>query len=208
MKRGSATGAWMGAALCAAIGVAGVTLAAWGTGTTGVRRALDATARFSFLLFWLAYAGSALAHLFGSPFQRLARRGRDLGLAFASAHLVHVGLVVWLFRISLQPPVSEQTFVFFGVGIFWTYLLALFSIRRLSQTLGPVRWRVLRTVGLEYISFAFLTDFINHPIHLNAKSLLGYLPFLALSVIGTTLRIVAWIRSRQRAMAQGALALR
>jgi len=205
MERKSATGAWMGTALCAAVLLAGATLAVFGTGTTGVRRALDVTARFSFALFWLAYAGSALAALFGPAFRGLARRGRDLGLAFASAHLVHVGLVVWLFRISLEPPVSERTFVFFAVGLMWVYLLALFSIGRLSRMLGPVRWRVLRTVGLEYISFAFLVDFVNHPIHLNAKSLIGYLPFATLAVIGTMLRIAVWVRPRQRATAQGAL---
>jgi len=46
--------------------------------------ALRATARWSFLLFWLAYAGGALATLFGPKFQALARRGRDFGLSFAS----------------------------------------------------------------------------------------------------------------------------
>jgi len=55
--------------------------------------ALRATARWSFLLFWLAYAGGALATLFGPKFQALAHRGRDFGLSFASAHLVHLGLV-------------------------------------------------------------------------------------------------------------------
>lgn len=112
MERRSATGVWMGTALCTAVLLAGGTLAVCGIGTTGVRRALEVTARFSFALFWLAYAGSALATLFGPAFRGLARRGRDLGLAFASAHLVHVGLVVWLFRISPEPPVSGRTFVF------------------------------------------------------------------------------------------------
>jgi hypothetical protein len=56
--------------------------------------ALELTARWSFLLFWLAYAGNAVAILFGA---QLAA-GREFGLAFASAHLVHIGLVVWLFH--------------------------------------------------------------------------------------------------------------
>jgi hypothetical protein len=205
MERRSATGVWMGMALCAAILLASATLAACGIRTTGLRRALEVTARFSFLLFWLAYAGSALAALFGPTFQGLARRGRDLGLAFASAHLVHVGLVVWLFRISRQPPVTGATFAFFAVGLMWVYLLALFSIGRLSRMLGAARWRVLRTIGLEYISFAFLFDFINHPVHLEAKSLLGYLPFSTLAVAGTMLRVAAWARPRPRTTAQGAL---
>jgi hypothetical protein len=197
LERKSATSAWMGVAFCMALGLAAMVLAAFGTGTTGLRRALDVTARFSFALFWLAYAGSALAALFGPAFRPVARRGRDLGLAFASAHLVHVGLVAWLFRISLQPPVSDSAFTFFAIGLIWTYLLALLSIGRLSRMLGPARWRILRTVGLEYIALAFLVDFINHPLHLNAKSLLGYLPFSALALTGTLMRIAAWARRRQ-----------
>jgi len=149
--------------------------------------------------------GGALAALFGPAFLGLARRGGDLGLAFASAHLVHVGLVVWLFRVLRQPPLTGATLALFAVGLIWVYLLALFSIGRLSRMLGAARWRVLRTVGMEYISFAFLFDFINHPIHLEAKSLLGYLPFSTLAVAGTMLRVAAWVRPRPRTTVRGAL---
>ena len=207
MRRRFTTGACMGTAFCASVGVAVLALAAFGTGSTGVRRGLDLTARFSFLLFWLAYSGSALAALFGSAFGPVAKRGRDFGLAFASAHLVHVGLVVWLYWISVRPPVSESTFIFFGIGVIWTYLLALFSIRRLAQILDPLRWRLLRTIGLEYIAFAFLVDFANHPLHWNAKSLLFYLPFATLGVTGTMLRILASTRRWQATMARRALPL-
>jgi hypothetical protein len=47
------------------------------------------TVRFSFLLFWPAYAGSALWALFGQTFLPLKRRGREFGLAFASVHRPH-----------------------------------------------------------------------------------------------------------------------
>jgi hypothetical protein len=194
MRHRPATGIWIGAALCTALGLAAVVLATFGTDATSIRRALRVTARFSFLLFWFAYAGGALASLFGPALQAVARCGREFGLAFASAHLVHVGLIIWLYRISLQPPVSNQAFVFFTVGLMWTYLLALLSIKRLSQALGPRRWRILRIIGLEYISFVFLSDFITRPLHGNAKSLLGYLPFSILAVAGTVLRLVAWGR--------------
>jgi hypothetical protein len=60
------------------------------------RVALRMTARWSFLLFWVAYAGGALATLFGPALAPLSGRGREFGLAFAAAHLVHIGLVIWL----------------------------------------------------------------------------------------------------------------
>jgi hypothetical protein len=87
---------WMGSAFCAALGLAALALAALGPGEHGTVVALKVTARFSFLLFWLAYAAGAMTTLFGSAFEPLKRRGREFGLAFASAHLAHLGLVVWL----------------------------------------------------------------------------------------------------------------
>ena len=61
-----------------------VVLAIFGAGNTGTREALRVTARWSFLLFWGAYVGSAMAKGFGPRFDRLGRRGRELGLSFAS----------------------------------------------------------------------------------------------------------------------------
>jgi hypothetical protein len=192
MKKRCLTGMWMTTAFCSALCLASVVVIETGTDVVGINRALQVTARFSFLPFWLAYAGGALTKLCGSNFRAVARHGREFGLAFASAHLIHVALVVWLYRVSPRPPVSGATFAFFAIGLLWTYLLALFSLRRLRQMLSSGWWRILRVAGMEYISFAFLTDFV-HPIEWNAKSLLGYLPFMILSVTGTSLRLAAWI---------------
>src|SRR5271167_4114745 len=85
--------------------------------------ALRATARWSFLWFWLASVGSALATLFGSSFRALARRGRDFGLAFASAHLIHMGLVALLLH-EMATPFARAPLIFFSVAAFWIYLLA------------------------------------------------------------------------------------
>src|SRR5580700_5225916 len=88
--RSSTSTQWMAASLAMALVIAFIAGAA-APAHEKLGMALRATARWSFVLFWLASAGGALASLFGSAFQPLARRGRDLGLAFASAHLVHVG---------------------------------------------------------------------------------------------------------------------
>jgi len=67
--------------------------AVFGAGERGTHVALQATARLSFVLFWPAYCAAALAALFGPSFQPLQRHVREFGLAFAAAHLVHLGLV-------------------------------------------------------------------------------------------------------------------
>jgi hypothetical protein len=92
-----------------------------------------------------------MAKVFGPRFDGWGRRGRDLGLSFASAHLVHVGLVLWLFHISAEPPLGGGALIFFSAGLFCTYLLALFSLPRLREALGPRLWQIPRTIALEYI---------------------------------------------------------
>jgi hypothetical protein len=155
--------------------------------------ALRATARWSFLLFWLASAGGALATLFGSRFQSLAQRGRDLGLAFASAHLVHLGLVAWVLYGSATP-FPRPSLIFFGIGVFWVYLLALLSIRSLAAMLNPRICRIVRRVGVEYIAYAFFSDFAKNPFQGGVRNLLAYLPFLALAVAGPLLRLAAAVK--------------
>ena len=152
---------WMVAAFLVALVSTAIVLSVFGTGELGTAKALSVTARWSFLLFWLAYAGGAIARLFGPNFDGLARRGREFGLAFASAHLVHVGLVLWIIHVATQP---GDAMVFFWVGIFCTYLLALFSLPRLREALGTRLWRTSRTIALEYIAIVFAADFIAGPL--------------------------------------------
>ena len=148
---------WIGSAFCAALGLAALVLWIVGPGVKGTILALQLTARFSFLLFWSAYTAGALAALFGPAFEPLKRHAREFGLAFASAHLVHLALVAWLTYIGAAP--SRGVFVFFGIAALWVYLLALFSIPRLQQSLGSKGWWFLRFVGLNFIAYDFAKDF-------------------------------------------------
>jgi hypothetical protein len=158
-----------------------------------VSMALRATARWSFLLFWLASAGPALTTLFGSRFLPLARRARDFGLAFASAHLAHLGVVAWIYATSVIVPL-RSTLIFFGIAVFWTYLLAILSWNNLSARLNPRVWRIVRTVGVEYIAFAFWTDFAMQTFADGIVNFFIYLPFVALAVAGPPLRLAAALK--------------
>ena len=183
---------WIGSALCAALSLTGLVLVALGPGERGTDVALQVTARLSFLLFWPAYAGSAMTALFGPAFEPLKQRAREFGLAFASAHLVHIALVAWLTHIGAAPPLAS--FIFFGIAVLFTYLLALFSIARLQQTLGSKSWWLLRVVGLNYIAYAFAVDFLRVSQFGSIKYLVGYLPFAILSVVGPMLCLAAFVR--------------
>jgi len=128
----------MAAAFCAALGLAALVLAALGTGERGTDVALQVTARFSFLLFWAAYTAGAMTALFGPAFEPIKRRAREFGLAFASAHLVHLALVAWLTYIGHVPP--RGVFVFFGVAscgpTFWRCYQSVTFNKRSGQIAG------------------------------------------------------------------------
>ena len=115
------TSSWVKVGFVVAFALAATAFAIFGIGERGTTIALRLTARWSFVLFWLAYTGGPMARLFGPRLAGVARRGRDFGLAFASAQVVHVGVVVWI--IYLTPG---------GIGgmlFFWLASFALTSWR-------------------------------------------------------------------------------
>jgi len=195
-------------AFAVAFCLATAVLAIKGTDTNALVAALRVTARWSFLLFWVAYAGTAIGTLLGAPFETLAGRGRELGLAYAAAHLIHLGLVVWLFEISRRPPLSGESFAFFSLAMVWTYLLAIFSFGRLSKALGSRGWHILRFAGLNYILFAFGVDFVGPTVHgithHGFRYLVEYAPFATMSVIAPLI-VLAAAAHRQLRMSYGML---
>jgi hypothetical protein len=185
-----------GRGVCRGTGDCGHSPCEPGTG----RESSYGAARDGTLIISLVLAGirrGALATLFGSRFLALARRGRDFELAFASAHLVHLGLVAWIYYASVILP-AQSTLIFFGVGAFWTYLLAILSISHVTAKLNPRFWRIVRTVGVEYIALAFLVDFAKNPFQGGVVNLIAYLPFLILAVAGPLLRLAAVVKRQSQ----------
>ena len=178
------------AALGANLLLAGLILVALGAGIHGTGIALRVTARASFLWFWAAYTGGALTTLFGGAFLPLKEHGREFGLAFAAALLVHLCLVSWLYWIGAAPPVS--VFVFFGTAAAFTYLLAICSLGKLHSMLGPRRWRLLRIIGMNFILCAFLKDFARGPLLGGFWHVVEYVPFVLMAIGAPLLRLAAW----------------
>jgi hypothetical protein len=191
----------MGAAFGVALLLAAAVLAVYGSGEKAIRTALDVTARWSFLLFWAAYSGGALARLFGPAFAPLAP-GREWGLAFAAAHLVHIGLVIWLGLILGRVPLHGGLLVFFVLALVFTYLLAALSFG-LSKRLPPAAWRALMLLGSNYILIAFGRDFVLGAIQSEIRQrgfwhLLDYGFFAGACVAALLLRLAAMPRVRRK----------
>ena len=195
MRKGTTT-EWMAGSLTVGLSIVMLARLVEGPGDR-VSVALQATARWSFVLFWLGYTGHALAALFAPRFHALAQRTRDFGLAFASAHLAHLALVAWVL-VTATTPTPRSFLILFGIGVFWTYLLALLSVRSLAARLDPKLLRILRTVGVDYIALLFLIDFAKSPSQYDIAHLLFYsvvyVPFIVLAVAGPLLRLAALVK--------------
>ena len=181
---------WVVAALGANLLLAAIVLMALGAGNHGTEIALRVTARISFLWFWAAYVGGALTTLFGRPFFPLKQHGREFGLAFAAALLVHLCLVSWLCWIGAAPAVG--VFIFFGTAAAFTYILALCSFGNLHSMLGPRWWQLLRTIGMNFILYAFFKDFMQSPLLGGIWHAVEYAPFATMAVVAPLLRLAAW----------------
>jgi hypothetical protein len=189
---------WMIGALLGALALAGAILAGYGTGPEGIGQAVRYTARWSFLFFWLSYTGGAMAILFGPTFAGLARRARALGLAFATALQVHIGLVVWLGVVIGQIPLQGGILLFFLAALLCTYLLVLLSFGIGTRNLGRL-WRPLLFLATTYILIAFGRDFVLGGLYLDVRHWLlfvDYVPFALLSLIAIPLRLAAFLRQR------------
>jgi len=198
MLRQSRLELWLGVALGVALAATILILGIAGAGERPTRLALEVTARWSFLLFWLAYTGNALAQLTG--WERIGGHGREFGLSFAAAHFVHIGLVVWLSYLLGRIALTGGLLIFFLVGLFWVYLLAALSFGG-ARAMGRQAWRITRFVGMNYILIAFGRDFVLPILHPKPAQhtlahFLAYAPFAALSVAAPLLVLAMSLRPR------------
>lgn len=182
---------WLLAGFLPSLLLGWVALQVFGANAHGTTLGLKLTARWAYVFFWLAYAGGPLALLFGSRFGALARRARELGLAFVAAMVPHTALIAWLFYISTTSPMSERTIAFFVVALAFAYLLALLSFRTIAVKFPAAAVRRVRLVGVEYIALAFLRDFVVLRKEGGHLAWLTYDPFIAFAVIAAVLRIVS-----------------
>jgi hypothetical protein len=95
-------------------------------------------------------------------------------------------------------PFPRQPLILFGVGVIFVYLMALLTLSaRLRQMLGPRAWRIFRNVGIEYITYAYYSDFSGRTFHKGTANFLVYAPFLALTIAGPLIRLAALFHKRR-----------
>jgi DMSO/TMAO reductase YedYZ heme-binding membrane subunit len=126
--------------------------------TEGVRSAIRATARSSFVLFLLAFTASAFAVLVPSTLSKsLVRERRFIGLAFAFSHLVHALLIYWYGQLNTEfwPGRTTLGNVPGTVGYVFILLLALTSFKSTTRLIGTTAWKRLHTTGMWVVAAIF-----------------------------------------------------
>lgn len=179
-------------ALVVSLAVAAGTLALHGTAALGWRAATRTTAQVAFPLFLLAFVASSLARLRPGPRTRalLARR-RAVGLAFATAQLVH-GLAILIFATQ-ESGILRLDVEFVGGGLGFAFLIAMTATSNdaAQRALGGRIWRALHRSGqwVLFVIFAvtYAGRFAGNP---------RYAPGVLLLGLALALRLAAALQSR------------
>jgi DMSO/TMAO reductase YedYZ heme-binding membrane subunit len=124
----------------------------------GLRSAIRATARTSFVLFLTAFTASAFAVLVPSPFSKaLVRERRFIGLTFAFSHFVHAALIYAYGQLNTEfwPARSVVDNIPGSTGYLLILLMTLTSFKAPARLLGPKAWKALHVTGMWVIVAVF-----------------------------------------------------
>lgn len=131
--------------------------------TEALRVVIRATARSSLLLFLLAFAAAALAHLSAAPLAGWLRRNRrQFGIGFAVSHLVHLAAIIWLARhdpVLFDSLTTPASFIFGGTAYVVIIAMLATSFDATAMAIGPRAWARLHTWGLWFIWLMFVINF-------------------------------------------------
>lgn len=154
----------VGWATLAVAAIVAAVLAVAGVDEAGLGMAIRATARTSLVLFTLAFTASALKRRWPSAWTAwLLRNRRQLGVSFASSHLIHLLLIfaryggTWNGFVTGTP---AGTRIGGGLAYVFIALMTLTSFDRTAAWLGPRHWQRLHTVGAYYIWIIFAQSFV------------------------------------------------
>ena len=129
------------------------------------------TANLSFLYLFFAFSASALNESFKNQSSKiLLRNRRYFGLSFAIAHSFHLAALIYFFLGSNDEP-SIVSVLGGGLGYLLMYGMALTSTDKMVRRLGIKNWRLLHTVGINYLVIAFLFTFIANIFQIDIYSI-------------------------------------
>lgn len=179
-------------ALCCAAAALGATAAVaigFGLADTPVeqwRLAARYTARFSVTIFVIVFVASSWNRLAPSAVSRfLLKRRRALGLAFATAHTIHLGALVTYNVVAGEVP-NATTLIVGGGAYVAMFAMAATSNDASVRALGR-NWVRLHKVGIYWLWFVFTFSYGGRVFGGKPE----FLPLFAALLAGLGLRIAA-----------------
>jgi len=171
-------------------------LNALGTSDENIQLLLRVTARIAFLIYLLVFVASPLRTLLATNMTTwLLSERRSFGLAFATVHLLHAALIVYLADTSASFAFEFPKHLF-GSGVYvLIVLMVITSFDGPARKLGSVNWRRLHTLGLYAIGIAFVQT-------LPSSNAAGWLEpirlsFAILTSAAILIRLSAFIKRRR-----------
>lgn len=155
--------AFLGASAAALTLMCAGLLALHGAGEDGLRVVVRATARSSVVLFAAAFAASGLRRRWRTRLTAwLLRCRRQVGLAFAYSHSLHLAAILGLvFTVpSFAPTIPPVTVLGGGTGYVLIAAMAATSNDAARKRLGLRRWRALHWTGMWVVFGIFAQSYL------------------------------------------------
>ncbi len=140
------------------------------------------SANLSFIYLFAAFSASALNLRFNNQITKfLLRNRRYFGLSFALAHSFHLAALIYFFSGTNDEP-SMVSIVGGGLGYLLMYAMAFTSTDKMVRRVGIKNWKLLHTVGINYLVIAFLFAFISSIFQKEIYSIYTIFTFAVLTI--------------------------
>jgi len=158
---------------------------------------IRSTAKFSFVLFIMAFSASSYYYFFKNFFTRwiLANR-RYLGVAFAVSHYLHLfTLLLMTFYISFNVFEDRGLFTTIGgaIGYAFITIMTITSFDRTKNLLNPKNWKLVHTIGGYYLWIIFAKSYLPNLLDDPIAAL-----FSILAVSALLLKLLKAIKSKKK----------
>jgi DMSO/TMAO reductase YedYZ heme-binding membrane subunit len=151
------------------------------------------SAHLSFLYLIAAYSVSTLRAKFNlETIINLENNRRYLGLGFSISHSVHLIALIYFYNVSNDNP-EIASIIGGGLGYMLMYAMTLTSTDAMVKRIGIRYWKMLHTIGINYLVLIFFYTFVGSIIGTTAYSM--YTIYVLAILLIWTLKIVKFKKS-------------
>ena len=118
------------------------------------------SAHLSFIYLLVAYSAGILSQNFKYPItKQLLKNRRYFGLGFSVTHTFHLVALIYFFYIRNEEP-TIVTILGGGLGYLLMYAMAITSTDEMVKMVGIKRWKLIHTIGINYLVVIFFYAFV------------------------------------------------